>query len=128
MRARLVALGSVVAVGAALVVAAPPTSAAPAACTPFGTTPEFSGNVPSPTDVLGFELGSQETSPRQIQSFVTSVDEASDRVTSGVAATSVAGRPLPYAVVGSPGQRHPGGAADRSASNADRLRDPDALR
>ena len=124
MRARLVALGSVVAVGAGLVLAAPPTAAAPADCTPFGTTPEFSGEVPTPTDVLGFELGSQETSPRQIQNFVASVDEASDKVTSGVAATSVAGRPLTYAVVGSPGRVTPE-ALQQISRNADRLRDPE---
>ena len=123
MTARLVALGSATALGAALVLAPTPTAAAPAACTAFGETPQFAGDVPSPADVLGFDLGTQEVTPRQIVKFVESTDAASDRVTSGVAATSVGGRPLTYAVVGSPGRVTPEALAQISR-NADRLRDP----
>ncbi|HEX5017398.1 MAG TPA: M14 family zinc carboxypeptidase [Actinomycetes bacterium] len=124
MRLRLAhttALAAAVGVAAALLLAGPPTAAAPG-CAAFDP-PEFSGQVPSPTDVLGFDLGTQETSPRQIVSFVNAVDEASDRVTSGVAATSVAGRPLTYAVVGDP-SRVTADALEQISRQANRLRNP----
>jgi hypothetical protein len=73
--------------------------------------------------VLGFELGSQETTPKQIEKFVTAVDDASDRVASGVAATSVGGRPLTYAVVGDPERVTPEALAQISR-HAQKLRDP----
>jgi hypothetical protein len=79
--------------------------------------------VPTPTDILGFDLGTQETSPKQIINFVSTVDSASDRVTSGVAATSVAGRPLSYAVVGSPENVTPD-ALRKIRHHAQELRDP----
>jgi hypothetical protein len=79
--------------------------------------------VPTPADILGFDLGTQETSPKQIVNFVGAVDAASDRVTSGVAATSVAGRPLSYAVVGSPENVTPD-ALRQIRHHAQRLRDP----
>lgn len=79
-----------------------PTPPAAAACSATGTPPDYSGTVPTDQEVLGFRLGFKGTSPRQISRYVQAVDDASDRVVSGVAATSVAGRPLPYAVVGDP--------------------------
>ncbi|MFL6288531.1 MAG: M14 family zinc carboxypeptidase [Actinomycetes bacterium] len=120
--ARLVAVGSAATVAAALLLSGSPHAAA-AACSAFGPTPVFSGDVPTPSDVLGFDLGSQETSPKQIVDFVTAVDDASNRVTSGVAATSVAGRPLSYAVVGSPDHVTPD-ALSQISRDAALLRDP----
>src|SRR5262245_50126127 len=118
MSTRVIALATASAVGAALLLTGPPTAAAPD-CSAFGP-PQFSGDVPAPADVLGFDLGSQETSPKQIVKFVTAMDDASDRVTSGVAATSVAGRPITYAVVGSPDRVTPDALAQIS-HDADRL-------
>jgi hypothetical protein len=122
MPARLIASSAALAVGAALLIA-PPPAAAGSECSAFGSTPEFAGTVPTAEEVLGFDLGDQETSPRQIQQFVAAVDAASDRVTSGSAATSVNGRPLPYAVVGDPSSVTPE-ALDVISDQAQRLRDP----
>jgi hypothetical protein len=118
-----VAAGSAAAVVSALLLSGSPHAVA-AACSAFGPTPVFSGNVPSPNDVLGFDLGTQETTPKQIVSFVNAVDDASDRVTSGVAATSVAGRPLSYAVVGTPDRVTPD-ALRQISHDAALLRDPE---
>ncbi len=122
MPVRLIASGAAVAVGAALLLA-PPPAAAVADCSAFGSTPEYAGDVPSSEEVLGFALGDQEVTPRQIEKLVAAVDGASDRVMSGVAATSVAGRPLPYAVVGDPSAVTPA-ALDAISRQARQLRDP----
>ena len=47
------------------------SSAAPGAapCDPF-TEPVYAGNVPSPTDVLGFELGSQEVTSDEAEQYL----------------------------------------------------------
>ncbi len=119
---RLIAGGSALALGAGLLLL-PPSAGAAVTCTAFGTTPEYSGVVPTPEEILGFPLGSQETTPREISAFVSAVDQASDRVTSGSAATSVGGRPLPYAVVGAPDAVTPD-ALDTISDQAQRLRDP----
>jgi hypothetical protein len=49
--------------------------------------------------VLGFPIGSQEVTSDESNDFIEAVDAASDRVVSGVAATSVEGRDLDYAIV-----------------------------
>ncbi|MEO8328758.1 MAG: M14 family zinc carboxypeptidase [Candidatus Nanopelagicales bacterium] len=100
MNLRAVGLSTTFAL-ASITVIALPSSPAAAACSAFGS-PAYSGTVPTAEDVLGFRLGFKGTSPRQISRYIKAVDESSDRVISGVAATSVAGRPLPYAVVGDP--------------------------
>ena len=66
MSVRLIASGAALAVGAALLLA-PPPAAAVADCSAFGSTPEYAGDVPSPEEVLGFTLGDQEVTPRQIE-------------------------------------------------------------
>jgi hypothetical protein len=43
-----------------------PTVALAAPCDPIQTTPHFRGEVPSPTDVLGFPIGAQEVTAAQI--------------------------------------------------------------
>ena len=52
--------------------------AAQAACDPF-TTPVYAGNAPSPQDVLGFPLGSQEVTDHQIVTYLSAIDAGSDR-------------------------------------------------
>lgn len=108
MRGRLTALVSC----AGLVAAALATVGAPAAvtaaaagagprCDPF-TDPDYAGAVPSPREVIGFGLGDREVTPGQSDRYLRAVARASDRVDAGVAAVSHEGRPLRYAIVGSP--------------------------
>ena len=80
-----------------------PGSAVPGAapCDPF-TNPVYAGNVPSPTDVLGFELGSQEVTSDEAETYLRAVADASPDVKGGVMAVSGQGRELWYAVVGKP--------------------------
>jgi Zinc carboxypeptidase len=122
MQMRTAGVATVLAlVGATLV--AGPTSPASAACSAFGTPPVYSGTVPTDVEVLGFELGSERTSPEQLSRYVRKVDAASDRVTSGVAARSVAGRPIPYAIVGDPANVTDD-ALEAISRHARKLRDP----
>jgi hypothetical protein len=122
MSARLIT-ASVAATVATTALLVPPPAAANTPCSAFGTPGEYSGSVPTSDEVLGFPLGSQETTPRQIERYVAAVDAASDRVVSGSAATSVAGRPLPYAVVGDPSSVTPA-ALDAISHQAQQLRNP----
>lgn len=69
-------------------------------CTPFGTPASFMGQVPTPENVLGFALGNQEVTTDQAATLLAAIDQASPRVVTGIAATSVEGRPLHYAIVG----------------------------
>jgi Zinc carboxypeptidase len=73
-------------------------------CDPIQTTPSFMDVVPTGEEVpeLGFPIGSQEVTSAQSNAYIAAVDAASDRVVSGVAATSVLGVPLGYAIVGWP--------------------------
>jgi hypothetical protein len=92
-------------------------------CDPIQTTPHFRGQVPSPEDVLGYPIGSQEASAADIATYVAAVDAASSNVVSGQFATSWEGRPLPYAIVGRQENVTPAGlAAVRESAAA--LRDP----
>jgi hypothetical protein len=81
--------------------AAPTVRAAQAPCSPF-TEPTWGGDVPTPTDVLGFPLGQREVTVKQSDDYLLAVAAASDRVSAGVLATSQQSRPLRYAVVGDP--------------------------
>jgi hypothetical protein len=95
----------VVTVAAGLIaagVSAAPASGAPTGCDPFTTPPAYNGTTPTDEDVLGFSLGSQEATAGEINEFLTAVDGASERVTTGTAARSVGGLPLRYAIVGNP--------------------------
>ena len=98
-------------------------SAAQAACHPIQTTPEFTGVIPTAHEVLGFDLGDQEVSAAESDAYLGAIDDASDRVTSGTAGFSVEGRPLRYAIVGTP--EHVTTAVLTAVEAAiDQLRDP----
>lgn len=75
---------------------------AQATCDPFDTEATFAGVVPKAKDVIGFNLGRHEVTTDQAWTYLDAVDAASDRVVSGVYATSPLGRPLKYAIVGNP--------------------------
>jgi Zinc carboxypeptidase len=66
--------------------------AAPAAAQTCGST----AGVPS------FAVGAQPAGDEQVSAYLSAVGAASSRVITGVAGTSVQGRPLPYALVSSP--------------------------
>lgn len=93
-------------------------------CDPIQTPPLFTGEAPTAEAVLGFALGSQEVSAAQADAYVQAVDAASARVASGVLGTSWEGRPLRYALVGTPESVTPAGLAAIREATA-RLRDPD---
>ncbi|GAA1851674.1 hypothetical protein GCM10009687_17730 [Asanoa iriomotensis] len=83
-------------------------------------------DVPSPESFLGFPLGlgqQRVVTNDEIRRYVAAVDAASDRVTTGVMATSVTGQPLPYAIVSDPSHVTTDGLA-RIAENIRDLRDP----
>src|SRR6188472_567355 len=84
--------------------AAPATQppSAPPDCDPVSTQPLFRGVVPTPREVLGYRLGSREATNQEIGKYWGVVDQASNRVTTGVFAHSWEGRPLRYALVGTP--------------------------
>jgi hypothetical protein len=69
-------------------------------CDPWSAS--FRGEVPTARDVIGIELGARDVTTAESDAYLLADDRASTRVTSGVAATSVQGRPLRYAIVGSP--------------------------
>jgi hypothetical protein len=100
----------------AVVVAAPP-------CDPFLTVPERDPAIPTPTDVLGFDFGSQEVTVAESNTFIAAMDTASERVVSGTAAESVGGRDIDYAIVGTPDRVTPEALAAIRESLAV-LRDP----
>ncbi|MET0523584.1 MAG: M14 family zinc carboxypeptidase [Nocardioides sp.] len=66
--------------------------------------PTYAGEIPTGEDVpsIGFPIGSEETTAAQIEDYLHAVDEASDDVRLGSFGTTEEGRPLTYAIVGSP--------------------------
>lgn len=74
--------------------------AATSNCTAFPANPTYSGSAPSPAQVLGVALGSRELSYDEISRYLAELDQASNRVVTGVVASSVEWRPIPYAIVG----------------------------
>jgi hypothetical protein len=106
----------------AAIPAAASVGAAPA-CDPFTTTQTYLHQAPTATQVLGFPLGSQEVDAGQSNAYLDAVADASDRVISGTAATSVQGRALRYAVVGRSDRMTPSALATIRA-NATALRNP----
>ncbi|GAB4106476.1 M14 family metallopeptidase [Micromonospora taraxaci] len=84
------------------------------------------GTVPSPEAVLGFPLGvGQErvVTNDEVRTYLGAVDSASNRVVTGVMATSVLGQPLPYAVVSNERNVRPA-ALRKIADDVRDLRDP----
>jgi hypothetical protein len=95
------AMGVLVALAlVAITTSGPPAGGAPAC--PFDVEPQFEGTVPPPEDVLGFRLGEREVTVDETYAYLDAADAASDRVTTGKYGTSVEGRALPYAMVGTP--------------------------
>src|SRR6478609_9104235 len=88
--------------GVATAAPTPQPAVAAAKCDPVSTEPVFRGTVPTPRSVLGFRLGSREATNQEIGKYWGAVDQASNRVTTGVFAKSWEGRPLRYALVGTP--------------------------
>ncbi|PYC63487.1 carboxypeptidase [Micromonospora arborensis] len=82
--------------------------------------------VPSPEAILGFPLGvGQErvVTNDEVRTYLGAVDSASNRVVTGVLATSVLGQPLPYAVVSNERNVRPA-ALREIADDVRDLRDP----
>ena len=117
-RAALIAL--VVTLGG---LSATPAAAQQADCDPFQSPANFTGTIPTAGEVLGFELGSQEATVGQSDAYLQAIDDASDRVTSDTAGFSVEGRPLRYAIVGTPEHVSADGLAGIQDAIA-KLRDP----
>ena len=69
-------------------------------CTAFPASPSYSGSAPSPEQVLGVALGSRELSYDEINRYLDALDKTSNRVITGVAATSAEKRQIRYAIVG----------------------------
>ena len=123
MRRTLLVVILVASIGALAGSTASTRPALAASCDPIQTPPSFLGQAPTAQTVLGFGLGSQEVTAAEADRYVQAVDAASPRVVSGVLATSWEGRPLRYALVGTPEHVTPAGlAAIRAATQ--RLRDP----
>jgi len=96
---------------------------AQAPCDPFETPPDYTEDVPTAEEILGFALGSQEVTAAESNAYLDAIAEASDRVVAGTAATSWEGRELRYAIVGDPSNVTAGGLETvRNAVRA--LRDP----
>jgi hypothetical protein len=96
-----------------------------AACDPFTTTPIHDQGVRDSQTAVGATLGVEQFTWQQSNAYVEAVDADSTRVVHGVAATSVLGHPLDYAIVGRPDRVTPGGLAAIRA-NLQVLRDPQA--
>ena len=102
--------------------AAPPAAAQQTSCDPF-TQPSFRGEVPTAQQVIGINLGDRDVTTAESDRYLLAVDAASTRVTSGVAATSVQGRALRYAIVGRP-ERVTSGGLNAVRAAAAKLMDP----
>jgi len=112
-----------VALGVVLALVSSASAAAQAtACDPF-TAPSFRGEVPTAQQVLGINLGDRDVTTAESDRYLLAVDAASPRVTSGVAATSVQGRPLRYAIAGRP-ERVTSAGLEAVRASAAKLMDP----
>lgn len=103
--------------------AAQPPASAPGSCDPTQTTPVYRGKVPSPEQVLGFELGERQTTAAESDRYLETVAAKSERVVSGTLATTAQGRPLKYAIAGRPALISKAGLA-KTRLEAGLLRDP----
>jgi len=82
---------------AALLALALPSAAA--ACT---ATRTVDPRIPTWDSVNHFALGSRVASDGQVETYLEAVDRSSDRVRTGLATRSVQGRPITFAIVGTP--------------------------
>ena len=78
---------AVICAGVLLIGAAP---AAAQECDPFGPA-AFRGQVPTPKQVIGIDLGERDVTTAESDRYVQAVDGASDRVVSSVARADGAG-------------------------------------
>jgi zinc carboxypeptidase len=93
-------------------------------CHPILTTPDFRGLVPTPEDVLGFQVGRErEVTTNECYAYLDALNAASDRVRVRTLAMSQDGRPIRYAVVGRPGNVGPAGLESVRQAHL-RIRDP----
>ncbi|MFI0485900.1 M14 family zinc carboxypeptidase [Actinomadura sp. 9N215] len=128
MRARKLALPLVMAASLAVpaALAAPAVArpqAAPSGCDPTQTAPVYRGKVPSPKQVLGFELGERQATAAESDRYLETVAAKSERVLSGTLARTAQGRPLNYAIAGRPELLSKAGLA-KVRLEAGLLRDP----
>ncbi|MEU8796977.1 M14 family zinc carboxypeptidase [Spirillospora sp. NPDC048819] len=129
MRARKLAWPLALAVSLVLPasLAAPAAAQSPAApadgCDPTRTEPVYRGKVPSPEQVLGFELGERQVTAAESDEYLETVAAKSERVVSGTLAASAQGRPLKYAIAGRPELMSKAGLA-KVRWQAGLLRDP----
>jgi hypothetical protein len=86
----------------AAVVALAAFVAAPGAATACSATARPDPRVPTWQRVIGYRLGSREATDQQIDRYMAAVDRASARVRVVQAGRSVQGRPIRYAIVGTP--------------------------
>ena len=105
-------------------------AAAQAACHPILTDPVFTEDVPSSEEVtLDGEplpaLGSREITVAESDAYIEALDDASPRVTSGIAGYSVQGRPISYAIAGDPDNLDEGGVSPAVLAAIEELRNPD---
>ncbi|GAB3336208.1 M14 family zinc carboxypeptidase [Micromonospora halotolerans] len=103
-----------------------PAGAAPTAPSCSNDPAARLSTVPSPESALGFPLGTGQervVTNDEVRGYLKAVDSASDRVVTGVMATSVLGQPLPYAIVSNERHVRPG-ALKQIADDIRDLRDP----
>jgi len=123
MRKRITVLMTGALVAASVSLAGGGSSVAASACDPMQTTPSYRGEIPTGEEVLGFPIGSQEVTSDESDEYLAAVDASSPRVVTGTLGTSVQGRPLDYAIVGSPGNVTPDALA-RISADMQSLRNP----
>ncbi|WP_157430811.1 M14 family zinc carboxypeptidase [Actinomadura macra] len=101
----------------------PTAPAAPPGCDPTQTTPVYRGKVPTPRQVLGFDLGERQATAAESDLYLETVAAKSERVVSGTLARTAQGRPLKYAIAGRPEVVSRAGLA-KTRREAGWLRDP----
>ena len=106
-------------------VADPPSNdnARTSGCGVLTTTPKYKGDVPSPEESLGFELGSHPATTRQLNRYMRVIDRNSDKVVTGTAGRTAKGSPLKYALLSTTGNVKPA-KLRRISRDAAKLRDP----
>ena len=69
----------------------------------FGDAVTFNQNIPTPADVLGFEIGTRHLRHDQLVRYLERLDAASDRVSLSVIGETHEGRPLLHLTITAPG-------------------------
>ncbi|UPK76822.1 hypothetical protein MU582_09330 [Nocardioidaceae bacterium SCSIO 66511] len=122
--AALIIGGGAIAAGTSPGVADPPSADKQSApCGVLTTTPKYAGEVPSPKESLGFELGDHPATVRQLYRYMNVIDRNSDKVVTGTAGHTSRGTALKYALLSTSGNVKPA-ALKRISRDAAKLRDP----